>query len=422
MVKQLFRCIDTGGLLKDSSILFVGMAIVHACNLLFTVIMGRYLSDTEFALLVALLSMFNILAIPLGVIASAVNRYSRLLIMEGRRGDVRRLVSRSFTLCMIVGCGVALICFVFPKHIASFLHLERTAPVYILGIVVLGAFIRPIFDGAMSGLQCFMGWSVSSIAGWGSRLIIGWILVSLVSAYAGWGLLGHGLGFYIAIFCGARFVVKALSGESMTTLPLPKMHDYLFYSFFVLVGLSVLQMGDVIMVKHLFRAASGDFSYAATMGRLVVFIPQAFVAAMFPKVVSEKGGNSSQMMLFKTTLLITTMVTVSAASLFCILAERMLWIVFEIKEPSHDMLTWCCTLTWIMVPVSLLVVTVRYALAQRKFRTVRHLPIVAVCYIGITFVWGRSVSQLLLVLAVCVSVALTSSLYGVFSRPSETTA
>ncbi len=408
MIRSTIRFFNAGGLLKDSSMLFVGMAAVHVCNLLFQVVMVRLLIPDEYALLIALLGIFNIFVLPLGVVASTVNRYASLLIQQKRTGDIKRLVLYWLRFMLILGGILTAYCLLFSDQVASFMHVDRTAPVLIFGVVLMGAFIRPVLDGALMGMQRFGWWSIGSILGWGTRLVVGSLLVLCISPFAGWGLLGHGLGFYIAIAVGAYVLLVLLKDNPVTSEPLPRMHGYLFGSFFILLGYSCLMTGDVVLVKHFYPENASEFSYAATLGRLVVFVPQALVAAMFPKVVSEREGSREQRNIFLKSLLMTLLVTVFSAAGFFFLAEYAFKWIYGIPDPSEQLLWWSRALAMIMVPVSLLSITLPFALAQRKLWSVSFMPLAAACYIGFPFLFDASVDSVLLCLAVvsCVSLML----------------
>ncbi len=414
MIKAIISYFNIHGLLKDGSKLFVGMAAVHACNLLFQVAMVWLLLPGEYALLIALLGIFNILVLPLGVVSSTVNRYASLLVQQKRAGDVKRLVFYWLKFMLVPGGILTLCCFLFPRQVAHFMHVDRTAPVLIFGVVVMGAFIRPVLDGALLGMQRFGEWSISSVVGWGARLVIGALLVMAISPFAGWGLLGHGLGFYVAIGIVALFLIKHLNGLPSTAEPLPKMQGYMLGSFFILLGYSCLMTGDVVLVKHLYPGAASDFSYAATLGRLVVFVPQALVMAMFPKVVAEDEGSHLHRSIYFKTMLMTLLVTMLSALCFFFLVEYAL-LLFGIATPSEEMINWSRSLAWIMVPVSLLSVTVPFALAQRRLWAVSFMPVSAICYIGFSLFFGTGVWSVLVCLAIvsCLSLMLCGfALFG----------
>jgi len=69
---------------KDSIILFFGLFIAHLLTFLFQVVMGRTLISEEYAILITLLGILNIFVIPIGVVATTVNRFSSLLIQQNR--------------------------------------------------------------------------------------------------------------------------------------------------------------------------------------------------------------------------------------------------------------------------------------------------------------------------------------------------
>jgi hypothetical protein len=266
-------------------------------------------------------------------------------------------------------------------------------------------FCRPVIDGVLMGMQCFGCCSFNNLLGWGTRLLVGAVLVIFISPFAGWGLLGHGLGFYVALLSGIIFLFSRLKGIPVTQLPLPEIQGYLWWSFFILLGYSILMMGDVVLVKHLYPESAGDFSYAATLGRLVIFVPQAFVTAMFPKVVTDKIGTPEQLKLYFKTLLITLITTVFSALVFTFMVRVLLKIIYGISDPSEDLLLWSRLLAWIMIPVALLGVSVRFALAQQLFMNSCSVIFLGGIYITASFLYQGGVTFILLVLAALTLIA-----------------
>ena len=395
MIKPLVRFFNTDGLLKDSSVLFAGMAVAHVFNLLFQMFMGRRLQPDEFALLISLLGLFNVLAFPLGVFSTAISRYTRLLIKADRSGDVPRLVLYWGWRLAAVGSLCSLVCFLFPKPIASFLHLERTAPVYIFGIILTGLFCRPVVNGALLGVQRFDGWCWGAVLGAVVRLLVGAFLVVAISPFAGWGLLGHGLGFYATVLYGVAALAFFLKGSTPTREPLPAMRQYLAGSFIIMLGYSIIMTGDVVLVKHLFPESAGDFAYAATLGHLVLFVPQSLVGAMFPKVVAQGQGTLQQRRLLARTLLASFACSVATATVFTLFARLLPQLLFNIAEPSDELVRWFRLVSWAMVPVALLSSVMRYALAQHRFAIASIIPLAALGYIGAAFMFAQTPDAIL---------------------------
>lgn len=406
MIKSLVRFFKTDDLLKDSSILFIGMAIAHVFNLLFQMFMGRRLRPDEYALLISLLGVFTVLSVPLGVISSAISRYASLLLSKQRAGDLIRLGLFWGRGLALIGLALSMMCFLFPIRIASFFHLERAAPVYIFGLILTGVFCTPVVNGTVLGMQRYSVLSAGLVLGAAIRLMVGILLVTYVSPFAGWGLLGHGLGFYATMLLAGLFIAGSLRGASTTREPLPSMRQYLFYSFFIMLGYSVMMTGDVVLVKHLLPESAGDFAYAATLGRLVLFVPQALEGSMFPKVVAERQGTSRQHQLLLKTLAGALSATVATALTFTLCARWLPHLVFNIAEPSVELIRWFRLLSWVMVPVALLSIVTRYALAQHRLKVAAVVPLAAAAYVGTSFTLSKSPDRILACLALCSSVAL----------------
>lgn len=385
MIKPLYRFFNAEGLLKDSSVLFAGLAGAMFFNLLFQMVMGRSLSSDEFALLVMFLGVFNVLSFPLNVVSVAVSRYSSLLASGERTGDIPRLISYWGMRLGAIGGALSLLCFVFPHPIAAFFGLDRVAPVYIFATTLVGIFCRPVVLGALLGLQRFGGWCLCNVLGAVMRVFVGAILVIFVSPYAGWGLLGNGVGFYFAMLAGVVLLYASLKGKSASRETLPDMRGYLLSSFFILLGYAVLMTGDVIIMKQRFPDFAGDFAYAATLAHLVLLGPQALVGAMFPKVVSENQGTQTQFRLFKKTLLATVLSAAGTAVVFSMCARLFARWIFNIPEPSVELVRWCRMLSWVMVPVAALNVPMRFALAQHRLRIAAVVPLAAVFYLGLAY-------------------------------------
>jgi O-antigen/teichoic acid export membrane protein len=421
MLKSFFRLFREDGMLKDSSILLAGMIGAHFFNLLFQMMMGRCLAPDEFALLVMFLGIFNVFSVPLGVVSVTVSRFSSLLVKEGRLGDFRRLIWYWGGRMAAIGGVLSLLCFMFPEPIAGFLGLNRVAPIYIFGVTLVGIFCRPVVLGALLGLQCFGGWCLCNVFGAGMRVLVGTILVVFVSPFAGWGLLGNGVGFYAAILVGLVLLYTRLRGSSVSGKPLPDLRGYLLASFFILLGYSVLMTADVIFVKQRYPEVAGDFAYAATLARLVLLAPQALVGAMFPKVVGENRGTRSQLALFRKTMVATLLCAVAASIVFSLFARLFVHLIFNITEPSADLVRWLRLLSWVMVPVAVLNVPIRFALAQHRLWILSMVPFSALCYLVFVYLQAQGPDMVLYALGgISTVVLLVLSIWvGLFSRLSN---
>lgn len=409
---RIRRKLKKDDLLRHSAMLFASMMAVHVCNLVFQMAVGRVLPKGEYALLAAFLGLLAIIQRPLTTLRTAMCHYGSLLEQEGRRGDVKRLLRKWLTLTAVPSILLGMATIVFAHPVAGFFNLDRDAPVVIAGALLPALFWLPILSGAAQGLQMFIWTSSSAIFGALVRLGLGAGFTWFLYKACGWAMLGHGLSIYIAagvIFIGLWL---ALHGRETSVEPLPSMRLYLAQSFFVLAAYAVLMTADVVMVKH-YLPEDSEFAYAATLGRLVVFLPGAIVAAMFPKVASKGTLSRRQKTLFMQSFGYTAgFVAVSVVGCY-LLPGLLARILFGIVDPSVYLKHMIGFMSLVMGFSALLNVNIQFLLAQRRFKACITPAVCACLYIGSVhlfhanawqIVWLAGVSNAIALVAGCIAV------------------
>ena len=378
-IRQIMNRLFSDELLRHASILFAGMMVVHVCNMVFQMTVSRALPKEEYALLAAFLAVMAIIQRPVTTLTTGVSHYASLLQQDGRRGDVACLLRKWLLLCGGTGLLLGGLAVVFNAPVAGFLHLERSAPVVIGGLILPALFSLPVLGGAGQGLQLF-GWcSASTILGALVRLGLGAGFVWFVVPACGWAMMGHGLGMYASAGLLLLGLFLVLHGSVKSTEKLPSMRFYLLQSFFIQAAYAVLMTADVVLVKH-YIPADDEFAYAATLGRMVVFLPGAIVAAMFPKVASRGVGSEEQRRVFIKSLSLTGFFV--AASVFgCFLFSGLLaHILFGMHNASAYLKKMIGLMALVMGFNALLYVLLQYFLAQRRFK-----PALAVVFLSVIY-------------------------------------
>jgi len=189
----------------------------------------------------------------------------------------------------------------------------------------------------------------------------------------------------LSIYASGAMLVLALflvlRGHEGSEQPLPSMRFYLLQSFFVQVAYAVLMTADVVLVKH-FLPEDAEFAYAATLGRLVVFLPGAIVVAMFPKVASGGTTTAAQRVVFLRSLGYTALF-VAAAVLGCwLLSGLFARIVFGIADASDYLKRMIALMALVMGFSALLNVALQFVVAQRRFRPAYVVIGCAVLYLA----------------------------------------
>lgn len=395
------------GLLRHSSIVFAAMLVAHVSNMIFQMAVSRALPVEEYALLAAFLGILTIIQRPVATLRTGLSYYSRLLYQDGHEGDVKRLLRK----WMIVTGGPALLLcaatILFSEELAAFLHLQRREPVLIAGIVLPALFWLPILSGTLQGLQRFGLRAVSTIMGAVVRLLLGAGFVWFLYPACGWAMLGHGLGLYVNLTMLFLGLVLILRGKPDSGTPLPSMRNYLFQSFFIQAAYVFLMTADVILVKH-YIPHDTEFAYAATLGRMVVFLPGAIVMAMFPKVTSRGTLSNEQRSVFIRSFVFTAAFVLVAMFGCFIMPGLLAKILFGITDASPYLRQMIGLMAVVMSFSALLNVIIQFLLAQHRFAGLSGVVLMAVMYsVGAHFssssvqiiAWGGTANLLALVWA-----------------------
>jgi O-antigen/teichoic acid export membrane protein len=405
-------------LLRHTAVLFSGMLVVHVCNLVYQMAVSRILPKREYALLAAFLGVLTIIQRPLATLTVGISHYSSLLRQEGRLGDVKRLLKKWLLLTGIPAAFFGGLSVVVSRELAGFLHLDRVAPVVIAGALLPALFWLPIFNGAGQGLQLF-GWcSASAVCGALVRLGLGAGFVWFLYPACGWAMLGHGLGIYASAAILLLGLFLMLRGLGRSQLALPSMRFYLIQSFFIQAAYAVLMTADVVLVKH-YLPGDTEFAYAATLGRLVVFLPGIIVTAMFPKVVSRGAGSRAQYQIFVKSL-VWTAVFVLAAVLGCSVFSGLLArILFGIADAPVYLKRMIGMMSLVMGFSALLNVVLQFLLAQHRFIPAFSIVGFAGLYLAGAALFHVTAWQVITTAAVCNAGALFSGILAAIRPKTE---
>jgi O-antigen/teichoic acid export membrane protein len=404
------------GLLRHSLVLMAATQVGNAANLLFHVVMGHKLAAAEYGILAAMLGIVLIIATPMGALQMAMAHYTALLVQEGRPGAVPHLVrrlSRNLAIPTVVVLAMGVLA---SPQIAGFFHLDNPMPVVLTCFVLAAALLIPILVGALQGLQSFMWMSICAQS-WGVvRLVVSTVLVSVAGAVAEWGIAGHALGACASVvfgFWGLRWNLKSVPplDEHVTGVM-----RYCAQSLLILAGFGVLMNADIVMVKHFFSDAheAGLFARAATIGRTMVFLTMPIAMAMFPKVTSTGTTDAHNWKTLISAIAYVMVILVAAACLCSFFAWVPLWILYNDRTPTPEMIRLVRWVVFAMAPMGLTYLLMNFQMAQRRFKPSYFLLACAAAYvIGVTL-FHQTVWQ---VVAVLGSVSLLSAFVLIAGLP-----
>lgn len=402
-------------LLRHTGIVFTGMLAVHLLNLLFQMAVSRALPAAEYALLAAFLGLLMIVQHPLTTLTTALSRYSRLLVQSGRIGDIKRLLIKWLLLTGLPALALGGVVVVGHRMIMGWLHLDRPEPVLVAGLLLPALFWAAVLNGAGQGIQIFKWCATAAAGGALLRLLIGAGLVWFWVPACGWAMLGHGVGLYTVVVLLAIGCYWMLRPNTRSEFPLPHLRQFMAQGLFVQLAFAVLMTADVILVKH-FVPADTEFAYAATLGRLVVFLPSAIVPALFPKVVAHGTGTADQQQLFQQAFRWTLAFVVISVIAVAALARPLAFMLFGIHDASLYLIRLIQAMAAVMGLTALLNILLHYHLAQRRFTPTWPVVGCAAAYLGASFLFHATAWAIVAAAAITNSVATAVLWYSCCSR------
>lgn len=399
-------------LIRHSLLLLAASQATNFANTLFHMFMGRMLAPIEYGTLASMLGLLMIVAMPLSALSNSLAFYSAKFIEAGEDGAIvpfmRQWLLKVAFIAVLTLIGGAVLCPVA----TAFFRLQRPATFIITTIVLAISFFGPMLGGILQGVQAFVWGAVSAIVGGFLRVSGAVILIFILGGVSDLAVIGHGLGMLVSLAVGVAGVLWIF--RNTTPAPAQKsIAAYFFWTLLVLAGFSVMMNADVLIVKHYFLPeTSGVFARAATIGRIIVFLPMPIAGALFPKAVAAGSEAVRQKKLLWRGILFAGGIIMATALGGSLLPQLPLWILYGDYPPAEATVTLVRCMLWAMSPLSLAYIIMNYHLAQHRFGVLLFLPAGALLYLAGATLWHASVLQIIAVLAAVNILALVVLIIG----------
>ncbi|MFQ5442038.1 MAG: oligosaccharide flippase family protein [Thermodesulfobacteriota bacterium] len=396
-------------LARSGSILFVGTMAGNFSNYLFQFFMGKYLPVEDYGTMNAVFSMLVIVAIPSTTIMLVLARYVSIFMAESDMGKISSLYRNSLKKIGLLGCAFFLPFLLFRTPIAGYLNITSTMPVVIIGAAVMLTFIVTVNFGILQGLQKFYYLG----AGMGSTGVLK-LLSGVILVFFGLGLNGAVASVVCSSLLVFAFTSVPLAGYYAAgdwAGPVQKhTRDIVSYSMPVLAStfaITVLTNVDLILVKHFFPALeAGLYASIAILGKTILYLPAAFVLALFPIVSGSKGVDDKTFRILDRALLYTVGISLAGVLLFTFFSEVIIKICFGDRYlHSAPLLKYYA---FSMMSMAVMTVLVSFNLARSRTGFLYILAAGAVSIIGLlTFFHGSLLTIVLIIMSVNFLMALT---------------
>lgn len=345
---------------------FTGVVLANVGNYVFQLIAGRYLGPAPYGDLAALLTVTNLILLPLGGLQIWVARNVAELQASGEIDAVRWFMRRTMLYAAGLGGITTVLLAAGALPLQAVLSIESTTAVALTTLIVFPGFVTPVVWGLAQGLERFWLISVMVAALPLLRIAIG--VVAFVAGAGVAGAMGATLCASIATLIVPLWFVRdklgrtvepqgrIARGEAATTL-LPAM--------FGLLAMTALTSLDVIIAKREFADdIAGLYGSASLIGRLILYVPAAIVMVLLPRVAARTVAQRTSLDILGMSLLAAIVFSAVATAIYAAMPGVIIDLTFGSAYQAADDLLWRFGLA--MSVFALLNILLIYHLARRE--------------------------------------------------------
>jgi O-antigen/teichoic acid export membrane protein len=411
---------DTGGkdrrrFALDTALLIVASGLTGVLFMLVHVALGRMMDSLDYAVLVSLLGMLNILNVPSNAIRVVLARY----VAEYAHGNAVELwvtlVKRAFqrvalyAALALAGWGMASL------WIPPYFEGYTTPALWMVGLVAYITLFTPVVTGTLQGARHF-GWMAGSgVANALARLLfataavwLGGRATAVIGAVAASALAGLLIG-YLPIHGILRRTEARRDFES------GPVYRYLWPVLLGQGALFLLINADLILsVRFLEGDVLKAYGKAAMLSRTVLFLPLPVAVAMFPRAVT-----SARRGLLWAPVAFTVLASLGAAAAIACIPGLPMRLMYGVSDPLHNELV--RMYVWAVAPLSLAMVLCQYLWARHQTRAVVWAAPMVAAYVAALFAFHDTAAQIIGCLGVG-GTAVALWLLGAAVRVSSTAA
>jgi len=384
-------------LFQASGWLFVAFMVANLFSYGFQVAMGRLLLPQEYGFLNSLLGICVMLSVPISTVLMAVSRGAAQCKAHEDFAGIRSLFEQAHWRILSTGFLGLLVFLLGARYLANYLHSASVIPLIIFGLFAYASLAVPINTALLQGLQDYKWLGIATALGGSFRFFF---CIALV--LAGFGVNGVLAGLVLtsaAAWLTAYVPIRKHLARGRTCVgnAPPLALTQMWPVFLVSLGFTVMTQSDIILVTRYFPSQeAGMYAAAAILGRSVLYIPAAFVQAMFPMVSEHHALNLDSRHLLTKSLAATLIFSGFGAVLFFLFPGLVISVFFSPRYLAAAPVLRC--LGPAMLPMALLMVLINYSIAKGERFFAYALTAGAILEIvGISF-WHGSLRQVVFVM------------------------
>lgn len=267
--------------LSSGSILMATMMFANFLNFLFNAFLGRVLSFEELGLIILVNTIWSIVVVFMGALATTINHKTALLIAKNEINEGVSFYKKALKNGIFVSIVLSMIWMVLAPFISEFLNISDIAvlllfaPVFTFGVV--GAAGRGFLNGNLNFI------AVAAVTFWEA---VSKFVFAIGFYYFGLSEFVY-LSIPLSIIFAVLIVLWLVAGKIKNISPVPAPAfpvNFFSASFIATISSTIFLTLDIILAKHfLSPEIAGEYALVSLVGKIIFFIsslPKTFIISL----------------------------------------------------------------------------------------------------------------------------------------------
>jgi O-antigen/teichoic acid export membrane protein len=399
-------------------IMLIGPRIGDAFNLLYNILLGRWLGNGEFG---QALAIIGAISIPAGAVSVLICRET---VRHCEAGGIRAMyqyATRWFVGLTLLGAAGAGLIVLLGPYVGTIFRYQSQQATLGLALLFIITMTRPVWGAVIHGQQRFvllgLGPALEGLlrfAFTAALLLLGWQLLGVVYAQALAGMLLIAWAWYYA----RRYRPASVPAIPAALAPQASSLATLGHSVVTTVALALWFWVDLAAVNYIFPGPVADgYGGVATIGKIVCYAPESLSIILMPLVMRNALRSQDSRRHVYAGLAATVLATAVLVSIYAI------WGTAIIRLYNKAFVAWAPLLpkyALAMGFLSLARVCATYDLARGRFVTGWLLMALVPCELALFYLLRRTVNDTVnMLLLASVAAALLALLSSFLPRRSK---
>jgi len=349
---------------------------------LFQFMMGRYLNIEDFGVLNAVNSLGIIGGAIAGILPYIIVKY--IIEFKDDKLMASLFIFNIFKFTIFITFIMSVMTVIFVDDIDRYLNLNDNTPIYIFLFSMITGIILSVFFGVMQGLLMHVRSSIKGAYNAILRFIFAFIFVGLLG-YGYNGALGAAIFSNLLTSMWVYSVVnKQIKIYKPIGIALPKGTYRKMFMYALPVSLAWFAIGfmtniDIVLVKHYSTAIdAGEYSVAAIIGRIAVFLPGVLLVVLFPQISQNHKNSVSSVKTIVFIMILTLLLSLGFTFFVFLFPELIITTLFGNRYVGGaEVLT---IITLAMALVAILSVLFNFFLAKHLYSFLYYTWFVIGCF------------------------------------------